>query len=59
MDRKCKTCGYSEAAPDVKDTIFCKRYAPRPGTFKGWPLLWADDWCGEWERSHSDNDEKL
>ena len=55
MDRKCKTCRYSEVSPDVEDAIFCKRYAPRPGIdFEEWPIVWENDWCGEFEPEEQD-----
>ena len=41
--------------PDVEDAIFCKRYAPRPGQARQeWPIVWEDDWCGEFEPEEQD-----
>ena len=49
MNRKCKECRYSESENEAKGTMFCRRYAPKPGTdFEEWPLVWDFDWCGEW-----------
>lgn len=50
MMRNCENCRYSEFENEIKGTMFCRRYAPRPGTdFEEWPLVWDEDWCGEWE----------
>ena len=51
MTRSCKNCRYSEYENEAKGTMFCRRYAPKPGTdFEEWPLVWDDDWCGEFEQ---------
>lgn len=50
MTRSCENCRYSEFENEAKGTMFCRRYAPKPGTdFEEWPLVWDEDWCGEFE----------
>jgi len=52
---KCETCMYyvAKLVGDVaSDVGRCRRNAP---TMKGWPVMFATDWCGE----HKLNEETL
>ncbi len=41
---------------DNPGPLFCRRYAPRPMKNDGedtatewtWPIVWKENWCGEW-----------
>lgn len=48
---RCRTCMYfvvkekeGDGPKDERDIGRCRRNAP---SIKGWPVLFADDWCGE------------
>ena len=57
----CDNCRYFETASKDGYEGFCRRYAPRPnvvqhrksddedvdGILTTWPVVYADDWCGE------------
>lgn len=50
-DSNCLNCRYSFM--DISD-MTCNRYAPRvdfnvDSHWARWPLVEADNWCGEWE----------
>jgi hypothetical protein len=66
--RSCANCEYS-TPPKLKRSaprLMCRRYAPTPHPtpmgenslegFVTWPLVFAEDWCGEFtERSELDD----
>lgn len=49
----CRGCEYGEALREPT-SFRCRRHAPRPGTGNSegiaWPVVAADDWCGEYLR---------
>lgn len=49
----CRGCEYGEALREPT-SFRCRRHAPRPGTGNSegiaWPVVSADDWCGEYLR---------
>lgn len=48
MNRSCQTCRYQEPAAHAGlDMMWCRRFPPAPGSHGGWPLVRADEWCGE------------
>jgi hypothetical protein len=61
---ECATCRYAIKRTDrhtAPSTFFeCRRFPPVPPAdrsfdnfdvpFAAWPLVSADDWCGEWEQ---------
>ena len=47
MVKICKHCRYGEC---IDGAVHCRRYPPQPGQgWNGWPIVWENDWCGEWE----------
>ncbi len=59
MKRECRSCEMFEVfAVPRPDRGHCRRYAPRTrepepeddekDAIYMWPLVWADDWCGEY-----------
>lgn len=60
MNRSCDNCAFSVREYPIADelggppkSIECHRYAPKPRTDGGityakWPLVQAEDFCGEW-----------
>ena len=48
MTGNCRECRFAER---LEEAMRCRRYAPRPGQERnGWPIVWENDWCGEWKR---------
>lgn len=50
-DTYCANCIYW-AGHDGDDAGECRRHSPRPRPAEEvayWPIVEADDWCGEWE----------
>lgn len=51
MVRRCDTCAFFDVivVDDADDVSFpdsiCRRFPPAGGE---WPVVLADDWCGEW-----------
>lgn len=55
---KCRECRYWEQEDQLKDTGFCRRYAPRSQNINPvdvgssidalWPRTNGNDWCGEY-----------
>lgn len=49
--RRCKTCQFvCEKEKSVNESAQkvarCRRHAP---TINGYPLVYPDDWCGDWK----------
>ena len=54
MVKICKHCRYGD---QIDDAVRCRRYAPRPGLARQeWPIVWEDDWCGEFEPKEESDD---
>lgn len=59
-------CEYSEVVDAGAATFRCRRYAPRPvavsdetlGERHIWPVVLAEDWCGEFLERQPDDDEE-
>jgi hypothetical protein len=48
----CANCVYAHPNEQHNDTVFCRRYAPRPDHKPGWglwPMVNEWDWCGEFK----------
>ena len=55
---KCKDCEYWRM--HEKDQGSCRRHTPRmlirgEDIFVGWPMVDADDFCGEWDPARSED----
>lgn len=66
LDPNCKTCTFRRQGQekDGDETGECRRHAPTARTFPvreqrsslqenyaQWPVVFDDDWCGEWQRN--------
>lgn len=56
-NRKCKNCKYGDFQNEAKGVLYCRRMPPahEPMT---WPLVWKDDWCGEF-KTKEESDEHM
>jgi hypothetical protein len=52
--QSCATCRFSRKPDDLPDlSRHCRRHPPKimrdPDDFAEFPLVYADDWCGEFQ----------
>ena len=53
MTGNCRECRFAER---LEEAMRCRRCAPRPGQERNeWPIVWHDDWCGEFESKSDKN----
>ena len=53
-EQKCQTCRFARSDGHSRGTYVCRRSAPvlpEGKDFGRWPLVQADDWCGEYAPS--------
>ena len=53
-DRRCWTCRHFHWVPHMMDSDgsqgYCRRNPPVISEGAEWPMIYAEDWCGEWSR---------
>ena len=47
FSRSCSTCVYADSSKS--NARICRRYPPISSEgLRGWPIVYSDDWCGEY-----------